>query len=148
MRYIIGLLLFGILLSGCISMGNMRTTTTVNVGDHSYIVDVVSHEADQERGLSGTNELPSNHGMLFVYDVPRKPTFWMKGMRFAIDILWISNNNVIGIEHAVPPDNGARQYLAPAPIDAVLELAAGTAQRDNLAVGNTVTMPKDAWQSS
>jgi uncharacterized membrane protein (UPF0127 family) len=41
------------------------------------------------KGLAVKNELRDNESMLFVYEEPSKQSFWMKDMRFPIDIIWI-----------------------------------------------------------
>ena len=58
-------------------------------------------------GLSGYAGLPEDAGMLFVFPEPIQPTFWMKGMLFAIDIIWIRDGTVVQIhESATPPGEG------------------------------------------
>ena len=45
----------------------------------------------QERGLSGLPSLPSNEGMLFVFDHEDYWGFWMIGMKFPLDIIWFNS---------------------------------------------------------
>ena len=54
-------------------------------------INVLVADTPQERavGLSGYPGLPEDAGMLFVFPEPRQPSFWMKGMEFALDLIWI-----------------------------------------------------------
>jgi hypothetical protein len=58
-------------------------------------------------GLSNTDCLPPDRGMLFVYQEPQPLTFVMRDMDFGIDIVHIDRNGVItSIQHADPPGEG------------------------------------------
>jgi uncharacterized membrane protein (UPF0127 family) len=52
-------------------------------------VEVADTPAERGRGLSGREMLPENSGMLFVFDTPGRYGFWMYGMKFPLDIIWI-----------------------------------------------------------
>lgn len=64
-------------------------------------------------GLSETDELPPNRGMLFVHDASGEHTYVMRNMSFGIDIVFISpNGTVTGIHHApepAPGEDGSQQ---------------------------------------
>jgi uncharacterized membrane protein (UPF0127 family) len=50
------------------------------------------------------DRLDENEAMLFVFDYEALHTFWMKNMKFPIDIIWIdSDKTVVYIEHNVEP---------------------------------------------
>lgn len=100
----------------------------------------------QERaaGLSGYGGLPDDAGMLFVFGEPARPSFWMKGMAFAIDIIWIRDGTVTQIHAAVPlpasgtPDADLPRYVPDELITHVLELPAGAAERYGITVGDRI----------
>jgi uncharacterized membrane protein (UPF0127 family) len=55
-------------------------------------------------GLSDTDELPSDRGMLFVYESVAERTFVMREMDFGIDIVYAdANGTITGIHHAPAP---------------------------------------------
>lgn len=55
-------------------------------------------------GLSDTNDLPENRGMLFVFDTVEDRTFVMREMDFGIDIVYADGDGVITeIHHAQAP---------------------------------------------
>jgi hypothetical protein len=88
---------------------------------------------EHQQGLSGCSSVPPGHGMYFIFPVKTDISFWMKGMKIPIDIVWLSDNKVIGITADVPPPTSPQAvlplYPAPAPVDAVLEIGAGEAQK-------------------
>jgi hypothetical protein len=92
------------------------------------------------RGLSGRKSLEEGRGMLFVFDSPAVRSFWMKGMNFPIDIIWISGNKVVGFaENApIPDENGIASFKSPEPADRVLELPAGSVQKIGIKAGDGI----------
>jgi uncharacterized membrane protein (UPF0127 family) len=55
-------------------------------------------------GLSETESLPEDRGMLFVYDSPGNHTYVMRNMSFGIDIIYVAPNGTItAIHHAPEP---------------------------------------------
>lgn len=109
--------------------------------DHSIIdwqlagkslqAEVVNTPFSITNGLSGRARLENIDGMLFVFDQPAIRTFWMKDMLFAIDIIWINDDHVVGVERDVqPPELGTpesqvERRTSPEPVDTVLETLPG-----------------------
>jgi len=115
----------------------------VRVRNQIIIAETVADEASRARGLAGHAPLGINEGMLFRFDEPGIYPFWMKGMTFPIDIVWISGNSVAGFEEWVPveagvPDDKLKLYVPPAPVDKVLELAAGRVRILRAEAGDSV----------
>ena len=95
------------------------------------------------KGLMGREELPEDRGMLFVFTYPEVQTFWMKNMKFSIDIIWLDQNGtVLGIENEVPPcrQEPCPVYISPAPVKYVLEVKAGLCKKEGLRVGDILTI--------
>ena len=80
--------------------------------------------------------------MLFNYAEPAFYAFWMKGMRFSIDIIWILDDRIIAIDASVPFEPGGNgPTLRPdSLVDAVLEVPAGNAAARGWRVGDPVVM--------
>ena len=119
-------------------------TERVRVGDDIFSVRVSDTESEREKGLSGSAPLEKNEGMLFVYDSPVIPTFWMKDMKFPIDIIWISKGRVVGWVTDLDPQRGAsdselRRYLPGQPIDSALEVPSGTVLDLDITLGDLVS---------
>ena len=108
--------------------------------------EVARTPEERAQGLSGRSSLPESAGMLFVFQEERRPGFWMKGMRFPLDFIWISRDRrVADITRDVPPPepgtpDGALLLYQPAePVLYVLEVNAGIVGEAGLRVGEAVT---------
>ncbi|WP_222915929.1 DUF192 domain-containing protein [Natrinema sp. SYSU A 869] len=82
----------------------VRAVTTD--GDELGTVTAAIADTDDLRylGLSDTDELPSDRGMLFVYESVEERTFVMREMDFGIDIVYADGDGTVtGIHHAPAP---------------------------------------------
>ena len=76
----------------------------ITVNDQILIADISATPEQRSRGLSIKDTLTENEAMLFVFDVEAEHRFWMKDMKFPIDIIWISSDKiVVDIEHNLQP---------------------------------------------
>ncbi|MCX6763042.1 MAG: DUF192 domain-containing protein [Candidatus Moranbacteria bacterium] len=109
----------------------------VYVRDVMVKAEVVKTETRIEKGLAGRASLPAGRGMLF--EMPDQDTqhFWMKDMRFAIDIIWIENNRVIGCEKNISPGD-PRIFTSPGDARYVLEVPEGFCDQDKVMVNDEV----------
>ena len=108
-------------------------------------LELIVAKTDEDRitGLSGKESLPENQGMLFIFDEKGKYPFWMKEMKFAIDIIYIDDDTVVHIiKNAAPPKNDTipERYAPPKPVNYVLELNAGKAEELNIEKGTKITL--------
>lgn len=123
--------------------------TTVRIDDAAILAEVPQTPQDRARGLGERDFLPRDRGMLFVFDLERPHSFWMLGMRFPLDFVWISaDRQVVEVTAEVPPEPGVpeaelRQYRPKAPALYVLELNAGVVEELDIRVGDRVefTLP-------
>ena len=96
----------------------------------------------QSKGLGGCTYIPKNAGMLFQFPDAQTQTFWMKDMVIPIDIVWLKDSQVVGIELNAPnqppgtPDEALPRYSSPVPVDAVLEVGAGKAGEYGIQAGS------------
>ena len=121
----------------------------IRVGDKILNLEVARSLIDRQRGLSGREPatFPSDTGMLFVFGKPGLHEFWMKDMKFPIDIIWLDENlKVIDIKewaepasyYTDPPQNFVPQDLA----QYVLETNAGFAESARLKIGTQAEILK------
>lgn len=125
------------------SLFSLENKGEVKINEQIIVVDIVRDESARAKGLSGREGLGVNEGMLFIFDEPGIYPFWMKGMKFPIDIVWISGNRIVGLKERVPPEPGVPDrelttYTPPEPADKVLELAAGRARLLRATIGDTM----------
>jgi uncharacterized membrane protein (UPF0127 family) len=118
-------------------------TATVSFERDTVVAEVADTSELRERGLGYRDELQNGTGMLFVYDSPSERSFWMKGMRFCLDIVWIETGEIRGAaENACPQpgvgDADLTRYVSPEPVTFVLELPAGWLDAHGYETGDDV----------
>jgi uncharacterized membrane protein (UPF0127 family) len=106
-------------------------------------VRIAANEAQRYTGLSDTESLGPDEGMLFVHDEEDTHTYVMRDMDFALDIIFIdANGTITTIRHADPPPEGesySERYSGRGRY--VLEVNRGWANRTGVSVGDTVELP-------
>ena len=115
-------------------------TAQVEFGGVTLSVEVAKSTADQQKGLSDRDSMANDHGMLFVFDSEANWGFWMKGMRFSLDIIWFdSQRHAVYIEQGLPPctPQDCPIYTPPVKAMYVLEVNAGFVQNHNIVLGDT-----------
>jgi uncharacterized membrane protein (UPF0127 family) len=116
-------------------------TSTLSYPGGVLQIEVASTDAQGQRGLGYRDALAPAAGMIFDLHETRVPVFWMKGMRFALDMVWIGDDRrVAGVTAGVQPEPGIgddrlRRYSPDIPVRYVLELNAGAAARLSLTAG-------------
>lgn len=94
-------------------------------------LEIVNTPESIAQGLSGRDKLGAD-GMLFILPTSSQPQFWMKEMKFDLDLVWFQDLRVVEITPAVPaPKPGALPselplYSPAQKVDLVLELPAGS----------------------
>lgn len=112
----------------------------VTIGNKVFKVEVAGTPYKREQGLSNRNSIGSD-GMLFVFDTPARYSFWMKDMKFALDIVWFRDNRIVSMDaHIQPPQSGEtlKSFSPPAEVNYVLELPEGSIQKYGIDQGNRV----------
>ncbi len=107
-------------------------------------VEVARSALDKTRGLSGRESLGSD-GMLFLFDKEGNYGFWMKDMKFPIDMVWIRKGKVIGFSENAVPESGKqiwslKVYYPPEAIDSVLEVNVGFVSTNKIKIGDEVSL--------
>lgn len=113
----------------------------IRIKDTIITIEVAATEAQKQKGLGGRSSLADDRGMLFPYDHKEQYNFWMRGMRFPLDFIWIDGSRVMDIAENVPPQSGNEPSVIIKPavgVDKVLEVHAGTVQRLGIQIGDTV----------
>lgn len=113
--------------------------THVRIGDVFVEVESVVDPVAQARGLSGREGLVENKGMLFIFPKSGIYPFWMKDMKFAIDMIWISEfGRVVYIKKNATPETYPDLFVSEDLAKYVLEVPTGFADTHSLKVGDTL----------
>jgi len=120
---------------------------SVTIGDGPAIpVEIAASDTTRERGLSGRESMEPESGMLFLFAAPDRYVFWMKGMEFPLDAIWMREGEIVDITTGLEPaaEGGAIPFFSPMDkADSVLEVPAGFAARHGLKLGLPVKFDID-----
>ncbi len=119
-------------------------STVVIDGRVQYNVEVAESAAAKAKGLSYRDSLAPDAGMLFVFSEPEIRYFWMNGMRIPLDVLWIRDGVVVGLQENIPhpaANNGeTARFQSPEPADMVLEIRAGEIAQQGIKAGDSIEL--------
>ncbi len=111
------------------------------INNHTFELRVADSQKEREIGLSETKSLPQNQGMIFIFEKSDYHSFWMKNMKFPIDIIYINNDKIVTIKDNVQllkKDENPIVYAPTEPSDKVLEISAGLARAYKFKKGDKV----------
>jgi uncharacterized membrane protein (UPF0127 family) len=120
-----------------------ETLPYVQIAGQKIEVDLAITDEEHQHGLSTRDMLLPNQGMLFIFAAPGKYNFWMQGMNFPIDIIWISEDfKVVHIKKDARHETPFEQFGPEENAKYVLEVVSGFSQQHNLKVGDSVEIFK------
>jgi uncharacterized membrane protein (UPF0127 family) len=96
---------------------------------------------ETSNGLMFRPTLPENRGMLFLFDQPRIPTFWMKNTLIPLDLVFLDGAGVVvDVVANVQPcaAEPCPNYPPSSPAQAVLEIGAGVAEAHGIETGASI----------
>ena len=108
-----------------------------------FEIEVADTSEKRISGLSNREFLEENKGMLFVFPEESMPGFWMKDMKFSIDIIWINKNlEIIKIDkNQLPCGENTCVILHPVSnILYVLEINSGLSEKHGFEIGNRISL--------
>ena len=110
-------------------------------GEHLFRAEVADTTEERSRGLMFREELAPDAGMLFLFDPPRRVSFWMKNTYISLDMLFIdATGRIVHIAERTEPEtldgHGPEQRVR-----AVLEINGGLADRLGIRPGDVVRAP-------
>ena len=116
-------------------------TPTLTIGETKIAVEIADTDASRARGLSGRPSLAENTGLLFIFDRADYHSFWMKKMRFPIDIIWLDDNwRVVDLTENISPQDFPKTYPPRAPARYVLEINAGFIADHQITIGDQAVL--------
>ena len=113
-------------------------TIRTKAGPVKFSVELARTESEQHQGLMYRRDMAADAGMLFLFKRDRYLAFWMKNTYISLDMIFIKSDGTIvaivprttpmSVDHISPDVRAA----------AVLEVNAGTAEANGIAVGDRV----------
>jgi uncharacterized membrane protein (UPF0127 family) len=119
----------------------IRHDATITMPRGALEVEVADTQKSRELGLSGRKSMGNDEGLLFVFDTPGRYGFWMKDMKFPLDIVWINDNGiVVSIERDLDPSTYPKVFTNQSDARYVLEINQGQAEHFGMYLGSKVTI--------
>lgn len=129
-------------MAGKASIPFVGSSSKATINGHTFKLYLAKTDKEKAEGLSVRKSMPQDYGMLFTFETADYYTFWMKNMKFPIDILFIKGNKVVTVFSNVPApkssDESLLLYKPDEVADKVLELNAGVSNKYNIKKGDTV----------
>ena len=113
----------------------------VKINNQKVLVERADTPSKREMGLSERSSLPQDHGMIFLFDNLGLYPFWMKGMKFNLDFVFVANDRVVKTFEDVKYPQGNEEPIiidSDTMFDKVIEVNAGTIKRMNIKKGDLV----------
>jgi uncharacterized membrane protein (UPF0127 family) len=124
---------------------NLTKSPTKKLMLKNTTIDLLVAETPDENmwGLSDFPSLPPDTGMMFVFPQPGIHSFWMKDMKFSLDMIWLdSDNRVITIHENINPDtylqNPPELFRPVKPASAVIEVPGGFVKEYGVRLGEVL----------
>lgn len=118
-----------------IGRATLNRDKIIFIGDCKFDIEIVKTPDARRKGLSNRNNLCVDCGMFFKFFQEGAYGFWMKDMRFPIDLIWLKNGRVVGFVKNFS-EISKKTITPPELINQVLELNAGKIDRCNIKIGD------------
>lgn len=116
----------------------------IRINDVIIKIEVADTPKLRRDGLGGRESLPEDAGMLFIFPEAKKYQFWMKGVKFPLDFIFIADGRVVDIIKNAPvvpeviDNSSVPRYQSNIAVNRILEVNAGFVNRNNIKVGDNV----------
>jgi len=116
-------------------------TKSIKIGGVVVEASIASTIPEQILGLSNTPYLPEKVVKFFMFDVDSDHPIWMKDMNYSIDIIWVNKaGEIVFVKEDVSPETYPEAFYSPTLARYVIETKAGFFSKNNLKVGDKVTL--------
>jgi uncharacterized membrane protein (UPF0127 family) len=114
----------------------------VKLGARDFLLEVARTGGEHEKGLMYRDPLPTDHGMIFIFNDEEERSFWMSNTKIPLDIIYADRNGkIVAIKPMKPFDLSNVNSDKPAMY--AIELNGGAAATTGLKVGDTIDIPRD-----
>jgi uncharacterized membrane protein (UPF0127 family) len=108
--------------------------------DHHFRVWVADTPQQRRQGLMGVATMPVDQGMLFIYPGTYHVQMWMKDTPMSLDMLFVQPDGRIAHIVTDTRPGSTQRITSPVPVNAVLEVQAGTTRRLGIQPGDRLEL--------
>jgi uncharacterized protein len=136
-------LVLGVWSAGAAAAACSDMSVELRSGDATarFNIEVADTDTERAQGLMNRKRMAASSGMLFVYESPRRASFWMKNTLIPLDMIFVDETGVVTRVHSMA------KPLDETPIDGgddvafVLEINGGLAKRLGIEAGSVLRHP-------
>jgi uncharacterized protein len=142
----LAILVMGSIIFSCDAMATpeqkLPIEATAEIGGKTFELEVAKTAQQQQIGLMYRKTIPSQQGMLFVFEPSRYVRFWMKNVILPLDMIFLREGKIKAVLVNVPPcsTESCPTYGPATEVDQVIELRGGEAAKLNLQINNPVVI--------
>ena len=103
-----------------------------------FNVEIADTKEKREKGLMFRTRLDANQGMLFILPKPYLASIWMKNTILSLDIIFISENNIIVDVYREALPLSEEIYTSEVKTKYILEIKSGLIQKLGIDIGDEV----------
>jgi hypothetical protein len=103
------------LMAGCtVQAQTLLPSTQLTLGPYTVTAEIAADDSSRAHGLMFRETLPTDRGMLFVFDTPDTVCFWMKNTPLPLSIAFIDSQGIIlNIDDMQPQTTTSHCPVAP-----------------------------------
>jgi uncharacterized membrane protein (UPF0127 family) len=124
----------------------MAKSPYVTLKNERFMVELAETSEKQALGLMFRDQMPADHGMLFLFPGEAMRSFWMKNTRIPLDIFYFDEElKLVSVSENTRPCRTQRcpAYPSTGPAKYVLELNAGKAAELGVKTGDILELHLD-----
>lgn len=115
----------------------------IKINNLTLKAEIAETYGERAQGLSGREFVSDDQGMFFLFKEPGRYPFWMKGMKFPIDIIWLDKDlKIIEITKGAQPESFPEIFQPTGSAKYVLEINAGLSDKYDLKEGDKCLLDK------
>ena len=115
-------------------------TIQLNAGMHNIKAQLASTPNQRQIGLMFRRSMPTNEGMLFVFDAPGQQCFWMRNTLLPLSIAFLRDDGtVVNIDDMQPQTDDS--HCSQQPVRFVLEMNVGWFAKRGVKAGSVIQGP-------
>jgi uncharacterized membrane protein (UPF0127 family) len=118
--------------------GELTFTDSLNNAKAKIDIQIANSDFDRELGLMFRKQMDENKGMLFIFPVEDKQSFWMRNTFIPLDMIFVNSSKKIVTIHWNTQTLSDQSYPSTAPAQYVLEVNGGYCSRHNINEGDKI----------
>jgi len=109
-------------------------------GDEITVIQIAVADDEESRssGLMDVQNLPEDHGMLFLFDDEQPRSFWMVNTPLSLDIIFVNSQKEIVSIHKNTQPYSHQNFLSDMPAKYVVEVNAGFTTKYDITEGSKI----------